>query len=202
MIHFIGFTEDWRCFKADDAFFFRPGVNLLVGDQGCGKSSLFGAIQGAGSAKPQSKFKHLKEKTEIDCDPCKVFMFDFEHENPRTMSYFGNDTLFQVGSMFKSHGECNVALVKSMHTSDTCILLVDEPDTALSIRSCKLLVQQFQSLADNGSQVIAAVHNMAVIQAFDEVLSLEHRKWMSSAEFIASHLTCECCGCLPCGCGG
>lgn len=202
MIHSVKFKEAWRCFKEGDHFEFRPGVNLLVGDQGCGKSSLFTILRNAAGGGDKS----LKEKVTVCSDKSKLFSFDFEHENPRTVSHFLNDTLSQVASMFSSHGECNRAIFAATRTASNCVLLMDEPDMALSIRSCKMLVLQLKALVERSSQVIIAVHNMAVIQEFEDVLSLEHRKWVPSAEFIASHLAyglaCGCCGCHPCGCGG
>ena len=186
MIHSIEFTEKWRCFKAGDRFEFRPGVNLLVGDQGCGKSSLLGALEGAGFEKP-GQFRDLREKTKLDYDPCTVFSADFEKDNPRTLSYFKN-IRFQMAAKFSSHGECNLALISALATADDCLVMMDEPDMALSIRSCAKLVKQFKEVADRSSQIIAAVHNISVIQEFDEVLSLEHREWMRNEVFIASQL--------------
>jgi len=198
MIHSVRFTEDWRCFKAGDSFGFCPGINLLVGDQGCGKSSLFTVLRNAGG----NGDKNLKEKATVWGDKSQLFSFDFEHENPRTVGYFLDDTVSQVASMLSSHGECSRALFAAMKTASDCVLLMDEPDTALSMRSCGLLVRQLKALVDRNSQVIIAVHNPVVIQAFDEVLSLEHHRWMKSTDFIASHLACDHCDCHPCGCGG
>jgi predicted ATPase len=202
MFQSIEFTEGWRCFKAGDRFDFRPGVNLLVGDQGSGKSSLIGALQGVGLKDPPHKFKHLREGTIIEATACETYFFDFEKDNVRTKGHFGENMVFQVSSMFHSHGETNIAMIDSLQAVDDCLVMLDEPDMALSVRTCRLLVKRLMEVADRGGQVIAAVHNPIVIQAFNEVLSLEHRRWMPGGEFIADQLACEHCGCHPCGCGG
>jgi predicted ATPase len=202
MFHSIEFTEDWRCFKAGDRFEFRPGVNLLVGDQGSGKSSLLAALKAVGLKDPPYKFKHLQETTIVKAGPCKTFSFDFEKDNVRTQSHFSKNMMFQIVSMRKSHGETNIAMLNSLQEAADCVVMMDEPDMALSIRTCQLLVKRFKELESRGSQVIAAVHNPIVIKAFKDVLSLEHRKWLSSGDFIASHLACDTCDCHPCGCGG
>ncbi len=64
------------------------------------------------------------------------------------------------------------------------LLLLDEPDMALSIRSVHRLAALLQRAADDGHQVIAAVHNPIVIASQPRVLSLEDRTWMSSERFI------------------
>lgn len=182
MLKRLAFTKDWRCFKEFDSFVFRPGVNLLVGDQGCGKSSLLEAIKDSG---PTSTC----DRAIIETDGvCKSYYFDFEKGNPRTLSYFGDDIMGQVGMMFSSHGQANLAMIKGLDKAADCIVMVDEPDSALSIRSCMKLVAQLKNLEQRSAQVIAAVHNPVVIQAFDEVYSLEHRLWLTGSEFMGLHL--------------
>jgi predicted ATPase len=185
MIRALDFIKDWRCFKMGDRFEFRPGVNLLVGDQGCGKSSLLKAIQ-KGGTKPKGldTEKEVRSSVLLEASPIKMYKFDFEKDNPRTQSYFGDNIQFQVASMWSSHGESTRVLLRALDTAASCLCLMDEPDMALSIRSCNMLVKTFKDLVDRSSQVIAAVHNKTVIEQFEEVYSLEHRKWMTSAEFI------------------
>jgi predicted ATPase len=65
------------------------------------------------------------------------------------------------------------------------LLLLDEPDMALSIRSVHRLAALLQRAADDGHQVIAAVHNPIVIASQPRVLSLEDGMWLSSERFIA-----------------
>jgi predicted ATPase len=109
----LAFTKKWRCFKEFDSFKFRPGVNLLVGDQGCGKSSLLETIKDAG---PTS----ICDRAIIETDgQCQSYFFDFEKGNPRTLSYFKDDTSSQIAMMFSSHGQANMALINaSEHGSD------------------------------------------------------------------------------------
>ena len=182
MLKSLTFTKDWRCFKEFQVFDFRPGVNLLVGDQGCGKSSLLETVKDAGS-----KNKH-KRATVLTDKECTSLFFDFEKGNPRTLSYFGDDIGGQMAMMFSSHGEAVKAILKGLDAFTDGIAMLDEPDAALSIRSCMKLVARFKNLEQRGVQVIAAVHNPVVIEAFDSVFSLEHRLWMTGSEFISTHM--------------
>lgn len=61
---------------------------------------------------------------------------------------------------------------------------MDEPDMALSIRSIAKLVGKLRQAVQNNCQVIAAVHNPLLINSFDEVFSVEHRRWMKSSQFV------------------
>jgi len=64
-------------------------------------------------------------------------------------------------------------------------MMMDEPDIALSIRSCHKLVDMMKKFEKQGHQIIAAVQNPIVIESFPEVFSLEHKmKWMKSEDFI------------------
>jgi predicted ATPase len=199
MIQSITFTEKWRCFEEGDNVTFVPGVNLLVGDQGCGKSSMLKAIQAGGASAKNAQGPEVQ----LCCTPCRSKFFDFEKDNPRTKAYFGSDIRAQVGAMFSSHGETNRAIIKGLDGLEPGdLVMMDEPDTALSLRSCRMLVQKFVTLADQGVQIIAAVHNPWLISQFDQVFSLEYRRWLTGNEQNVEHLRCDTCGSFPCGCGG
>jgi predicted ATPase len=187
MIRALTFTKDWRCFQVDDRFDFRPGVNLLVGDQGCGKSSLIRAIHVGGcTGKDFGSDKEMRDRIELEASPVTMYKFDFEKDNPRMQRGLGKNAMFQLSSMWASHGETSRIIIQNIEGLAECLILMDEPDMAFSIRSCNQLVKTFRDVADRGSQVLAAVHSETVIRQFEEVYSLEHRKWMPSAEFIES----------------
>jgi len=184
MLKSIRFIRDYRCFKKDDAFTFRPGINLLVGEQGTGKSTLINIVRDEG------KGGKTKDRTiTLEATPIKMMAFDFEKDTPRGKSYFNDDMdmIAQVQCLFVSHGEMNNAILKALGTHKEILFMMDEPDMALSIRSCHKLVGLFKKAAEEKCQVIAAVHNPIIIEAFPEVLSLEHRKWMTSKDFIDAH---------------
>jgi predicted ATPase len=183
MLRAIKFKQEYRCFKKGDKIEFRPGVNLMVGEQGTGKSTVFQCIR-----------KNEKKICSLDADPVKMFSFDFEHDVSRGKAYFNPDMdmTAQVSMLFMSHGQSVKGIINALNridkdTKEPCLILMDEPDMALSIRSCYGLVDVFRLVVQKGHQVVASVHNPTVIRQFDEVLSLEHRRWMPSQEFITSH---------------
>lgn len=187
MLKDLEFTEDWRCFKKGDLFTFRPGVNLLVGDQGCGKSSLLQAIAAASKAKKYTYERGLEKRVKVRTTSIKCGGFDFEKDNRRTQSYFDSDLQTQLSLMFSSHGQGNLRILQEIADTSNLLLFLDEPDMALSIRSIVKLANIFKTAANKSCQIIAAVHNPILIQEF-EVYSLESRKWLDGREFVASQL--------------
>lgn len=186
MIHSIRFKKDYRCFKAEDEISFRPGINLLVGDQGTGKSTILQLIRDSGT-KNYAK-KRVVEIVSIDADHGPSFAFDLEKDMPRTTSTFGANIGADLALRWSSHGQAVKAVVKAIPIQHGgAVVILDEPDMALSIRSCVEIVSFLDSLEKKDCQILAAVHNPVLILSQKEVLSLEHRKWMSSKEFLSSH---------------
>jgi len=175
MLKSITFTKKWRCFNPGDTFTFRLGVNLLVGDQGCGKSSLLNEI----FSQEYSKIQVFKAS--------KSYKFDFEKDNFRVKTECTNNVSIEVVSRFLSHGEANKVVFDNLRGVRDSIIFQDEPDMALSIRSIYKLIRWFEKLVEDGNQIVVAVHNPILINHFEEVLSLEHHQWMPSKDFIATH---------------
>lgn len=170
--------KDFRVLKAGETFDFNVGVNLLVGEQGTGKSSLLKLIMGRHAAG--------KNVVKFDTDGNNAIReFDFEKDNPRLGHKI--ETMTQLACIMMSHGQMVKKIIDEIQTWKHETIIMDEPDMALSIRSCHFLVDCFRKAEKNGCQIIAAVHNPIVIRGFKNVLSMEHRQWMPSDTFIACH---------------
>ena len=154
------------------SFEFKPGVNLLVGPNGSGKSSILMAIMDA-----PGKARHGESETDVVVRTAQlpggrgsrfsVKMFDFEKQNPRVRDTArgGHDSfMFQVVSMFKSHGETNRALgVGLLDIEDVrdALVLLDEPDQALDFDGVGELIEALKKCP--ARQVLVAVHHPRVI---------------------------------------
>jgi len=186
----IKFNEDFRCYKTGDEIEFKAGINLIVGEQGCGKSSLFEAII--------KKFGILS----VDFDPNSSYVFlDTESMNPRLEeSYKAHRNFsnwleegkakseaaidrFALGYNEKSHGQVMLPLLLGMNKLKRKTLFIDEPESGLSIRSQYKVLSHYKELAKN-NQLVIATHSPIFMNEIGEVLSLEDRKWMSADKFI------------------
>jgi predicted ATPase len=189
MITKAKFTRDFRCFKQGATFVFRPGVNILVGDQGTGKSTLMQQIA-ALSKLP----KHLHEHPPVEVDAeqrTTLLSFNFESDNPRSRPFPDDQARFMPSlvSRLMSHGQMVFGVLERLKSEkQPSTFLMDEPDMALSIRSVRKLAELLKASAENGHQLICSAHNPLLIGAFSEVLSLEHKCWINSDEFMKSHM--------------
>jgi predicted ATPase len=192
MIKWVKAKRSYRCFREGDRYELLPGVNLIVGDQGTGKSTMIDGIVAAvdlakRSIRREGDFVNLvMEESRI-----KMFAyFDMERMNPRVTPYQHNmDYGTQAAMKTSSHGECVLTLLQFCAQQRQACVLLDEPDQGLSCRSAGQLVDMLYDVAARGNQVIAAVHNPIVIMAFDRVLSMEHHKWLPCKAFLKEHCT-------------
>lgn len=191
MVHQIRFIADHgeSLFVKGGIIDFRPGVNLLVGDQGSGKTTLLELLRNCGGSRQFSR--DVSGIVELQADESRVRSFDFEKDSPRfkDLSLEEDSEVYLNGikSRLMSHGETVKALLRGLVVKEPTVYLLDEPDMGLSPRSCYMLLHTFKSaVKDKKSQIIASVHNPIVISAFDEVYSLEHKKWMDSELFLKS----------------
>ena len=181
----VKFIRDYRTFQKGEEIIFRPGVNLIVGDQGVGKSTLLSEIVDF-----KKDRKNNIEYT-IAEGKIKFSYFDMEKDNPRVQHMFKNNVSMEAQLMpyFLSHGETVMEILTALEQKideDPSVWIIDECDSGLSIRSCFMVAKMFKRAAEAGHQLLIVVYSQTIMEEFDEVLSVEHKKWMSSGEYIAS----------------
>ena len=169
-----------KVFKAGETIPLRP-LTFLVGDNGSGKTTFLESLS--------SRFVNGESgEIEISKEELRDFKgyshFDLEKHNPRRQDQH-SITFFGCVSAFRSHGETNMDMfVHDFAEKKNEIILLDEPDQALSIRSIYRLFKIFEKMIANGCQIIAAVHSQTLMELVDEIYSIEHRKWMTCSEFL------------------
>ena len=175
----ITFDEDLilgkkKIFAKDKSFIFKHPITLLVGDQGCGKSTLIDVL-----------IQKHKVKATLQHNSSEYFALDTEKDNPRLKREIRKEgTGFQIASHFASHGETIFALMKMINQGKNCIFFIDEPESGLSIRSQWKLLEIMNKGVDRGIQFVIATHSFILIQSQKEVLDLEKKKWCSSSTFL------------------
>lgn len=100
-----------------------------------------------------------------------------------------NDIDGNIINSHKSHGETILPMLEELTSLENYVILLDEPETSLSIRSQHKIVDAIRKMLLNGNQVIIATHSSIIMEAFGKVLSLEHRRWMPSKVFLQTQQT-------------
>ena len=165
-------------------------INLIVGEQGCGKSTLLNLLN-EHSDKLKITLTETTKKIGVS-----TFYFDSEKMNPRIndLDTYSNPNGISKGigigaalsSRFKSHGEVlKQFTVNRINQAKDCILFLDEPESALSLKNQYLLAKEIIKTAnENNVQFFISTHCLPLIESIEEVYSLEHNKWLASTEFI------------------
>lgn len=184
----VKLLEDKYCLNKGLKIEFQP-ITLLVGEQGCGKSTLLSLLQ------QNSDIIKVEISDFVKINGVETFYFDAEKMNPRItdLQMFSNPdgTSRGIGvgaalrTHFMSHGEVlKEYTVERIKETKNCVLFLDEPESALSLRNQFKLAKELENAINNGVQLIVATHCLPVIEHFENVYSLEHLKWMSSKDFI------------------
>lgn len=183
MIKSIEFLEDYICFFEGESFELKP-MTLLVGDQGCGKSTMLSIIPKLGSDDYKGLFKAEKVKSSIT----EYMSLDFEKDNPgmnQPNPMDSQDVFYKLTARFASHGETLLPIIEHLSTIENKLILLDEPETALSLRSQHKAIEIFKGCLERGCQIIMSTHNFLFMQAFeDSILSLEHGMYVKPNEFM------------------
>lgn len=163
-------------------------INLFVGDQGCGKSTLLKLIQ------ENHSDINLTMSEDVIKHGVNTYYFDSEKDNPRIKDPMlftkpsgvdvGIGYVGAVASRFKSHGEVLAKYsVSAILKAKDCVVLLDEPESGLSITNQLKLIDSIKIAVSNNCQFFIATHCYPLIKAYN-VISLEHNALMTGIDFI------------------
>lgn len=179
----------------------RGAVTAVVGSNGCGKSTLLGLL--AGVLKPDTGHIEIDgrniafavQRSEVtDTFPITaseaVMMGRWRslgllrrpraHDRTvvdRWLTELGIAELRDRTLGELSGGQRQRVLLAQAFAQEAPVLLLDEPTTGLDSASSALLITRLRQLADDGTTVIAATHDAAVVAAADHRIDLdEHRR--------------------------
>jgi predicted ATPase len=144
-------------------------VVMLTGENGSGKSTLLHALYYALRGQQVDGYVYRLDKAAINYD--KVFLFDAEQHNPRTQLdvFKGNPEMLEFLQM-ASHGQVMLAMFRENFPSlpEGTILLLDEPEMALSVSNQRRILKMLLELADQRKfRIIAATHSPVLIESPD-----------------------------------
>ncbi len=140
---------------------------MLTGENGCGKSTLLQAIYYAMRGDEVDGYVYKLEGGESDAD--RVLLFDAEQHNPRThLELFDSQAQMKEFVQTASHGQVMLSLFRETFPSfpDGTMLLLDEPEMALSTSNQRRILKMLMELVDQKTfRIVAATHSPVLIEA-------------------------------------
>jgi predicted ATPase len=140
---------------------------MLQGENGSGKSTLLHSIYYALRGEEVESYVYRLDRGQVKIG--KVFLFDAEAHNPRTQLEFFKDQPETLEFLkMASHGQVMLSMFRENFPSlpDGTILLLDEPEMALSVSNQHRILKMLMELVDQKKfRVICATHSPVLIDA-------------------------------------
>src|ERR1700710_200775 len=140
---------------------------MLTGENGSGKSTLLHSINYALAGDKAEGFVYKLERDGVKKGP--GFLFDAEHHNPRMqMDFFKDQPEMLEFLQLASHGQVMLAMFRQNFPAlePGTILLLDEPEMALSVSNQRRMLKMLQELVDGRNfRIITATHSPVLLDA-------------------------------------
>ena len=141
---------------------------MLTGENGSGKSTLLHSMFFALKDEVVDGFVYRWQAVEgVNRD--SVYLFDAEQHNPRMqMEHFKDQPQMQEFLRSASHGQVMLSLFRESFPKlpNGTILLLDEPEMALSVSNQRRIVKMLQELVDQKQfRIVCATHSPVLLDA-------------------------------------
>jgi predicted ATPase len=141
---------------------------MLTGENGSGKSTLLHSIFYALKNEQVEGFIYRWQDVDV-VKRDSVYLFDAEQHNPRMMiDSFQDDPAMQEFLRSASHGQVMLSMFRETFPKmpDGTILLLDEPEMALSVSNQRRVMKMLKELVDQKHfRIICATHSPVLIDA-------------------------------------
>jgi predicted ATPase len=140
---------------------------MLEGENGCGKSTLLHSIHYALKNERIEGYVYRLDPGTVKAG--RSLLFDAEQHNPRTQLELFKDQPEMVEFLkMASHGQVMLSMFRETFPklADGTILLLDEPEMALSVSNQRRILKMLKELVDQKNfRIICATHSPVLIEA-------------------------------------
>lgn len=164
-----------KLFNKGDTFELKKGVNILVGDNGCGKSTLI--------KKLVKKYKNKLSIIHIDMEKANPTISKPEPEKGFLNGYSPQEIMAQWMWAMESHGETREGVLASILGYECDLMILDEPEQGLSLRN---QLKYLNKLKEMDRDMIIITHSKVFVENVGEVFDVEQMKWIESKEYLST----------------
>src|SRR5215475_3052338 len=140
---------------------------MLTGENGSGKSTLLHSITYALRGEKVDGYVYKLDTGKVT--PGRAYLFDAEHHNPRVqLDLFQDQPEMLEFLKMASHGQVMLSMFKETFPKlpDGTILLLDEPEMALSVSNQHRILKMLMELVDQKQfRIVCATHSPVLIDA-------------------------------------
>ena len=140
---------------------------MLQGENGSGKSTLLHSIYYALRGDQVDGYVYRLEPCGVE--PGRIFLFDAEQHNPRTqLDLFKDQPEMLEFLKMASHGQVMLSMFQETFPKlpDGTVLLLDEPEMALSLSNQRRILKMLMELVDRKNfRIVCATHSPVLIDA-------------------------------------
>jgi predicted ATPase len=140
---------------------------MLQGENGSGKSTLLHSIYCALRGEQAEGFVYRLETGDVK--PGKIFLFDAEQHNPRVqLDLFKDQPEMLEFLKMASHGQVMLSMFRETFPKlpDGTVLLLDEPEMALSVSNQARILKMLMELVDRKNfRIVCATHSRVLTEA-------------------------------------
>ena len=143
----------------------RNPLIMLQGENGSGKSTLLNSLHYAIRGEQVEGYVYRLETGDVKLG--RSYLFDAEQHNPRTqLELFKDDPQMLEFLRIASHGQVMLSLFKESFPklADGTVLLLDEPEMALSVSNQRRILKMLKDLVDKKKfRIVCATHSPVLI---------------------------------------
>ena len=140
---------------------------MLQGENGSGKSTLLHSIHYALRGESVEGYVYRLDAGEVKIG--RSFLFDAEQHNPRTqLELFKDQPEMLEFLKMASHGQVMLSMFRETFPKlpEGTILLLDEPEMALSVSNQRRILKMLKELVDQKNfRIVCATHSPVLIEA-------------------------------------